>query len=132
MPVKVTRHYAELAKHSKPLQRLVKATPAETFDLQGAEDPGFQMDYAPVEGLLHKYEMGLLYTVSTCSAHCRFCYREELIARKTITRADGTTAPKGMAQIPDVTAYIIEHNRAVAANGGVHPETGREKLREIL
>ena len=26
------------------------------------------MDYSPVEGLLHKYEMGLMYVVSTCSA----------------------------------------------------------------
>ena len=84
MPVKVTRHYFDLATKSKPMQRLVKASPDETMDLAGSEDPGHQMDYSPVEGLLHKYEMGLLYTVSTCSAHCRFCYREELIARKEI------------------------------------------------
>lgn len=132
MPVKITRHYFELAKRSAAIQRIVKASPDETRDLAGSEDPGFQMDYSPVEGLLHKYEMGLMYVVSTCSAHCRFCYREELIARKEIKRQDGTVAKKGLAQIPEITEYIRAHNQAVARNGGVHPETGREKLREIL
>lgn len=132
MPVKVTRHFYELARRSAPLQRLVKASPDETLDLAGSEDPGYQMDYSPVEGLLHKYEMGLMYVISTCSAHCRFCYREELIARKEVARQDGTVAKKGLAQIPEIVAYIKAHNAQVAANGGVHPETGREKLREIL
>ena len=132
MPVKVTRHYYDLAQRSPSLRRIVKASPDETNDLQGSEDPGHQMDYSPVEGLLHKYEMGLMYVVSTCSAHCRFCYREELIARKDIERQDGTVAKKGLAQIPDITAYIRAHNELVASNGGVHPESGREKLREIL
>jgi lysine 2,3-aminomutase len=132
MPVKVTRHFFELATKSKPLQRLVKASPDETMDLAGSEDPGNQMDYAPVEGLLHKYEMGLLYVVSTCSAHCRFCYREELIARKEIKRADGTVAKKGLAKIPEVTAYVRSFNEAVAQNGGRHPVCNREKLREVL
>ena len=132
MPVKMTRHYFEMAKHSPNLQRIVKASPDETENLQGSEDPGFQMDYAPVEGLLHKYEMGLMYVISTCSAHCRFCYREELIARKEIERQDGTVAKKGLAQILDVTNYIRAHNEQVDENGGHHPESGREKLREIL
>jgi lysine 2,3-aminomutase len=132
MPVKVTRHYFELATKSLPMQRLVKASPDETRDLAGSEDPGHQMDYSPVEGMLHKYEMGLLYTISTCSAHCRFCYREELIARKEIERQDGTIAKKGLAEIPDVTGYIRDFNAKVVANGGRHPDSGREKLREIL
>jgi L-lysine 2,3-aminomutase len=132
MPVKMTRHYFEMAKRSPALKRIVKASPDETLNLEGSEDPGNQMDYSPVEGLLHKYEMGLMYVVSTCSAHCRFCYREELIARKEITRQDGTVAKKGLAQIPDIVGYIKEHNRIVEENGGLHPETGREKLREIL
>ena len=132
MPVKMTRHYFEIAKQSKAIQRLVKASPDETTDLAGSEDPGYQMDYSPVEGLLHKYEMGLMYVVSTCSAHCRFCYREELIAQKDIERQDGTVAKKGLAQIDEVTAYVRAHNKAVAENDGIHPETGREKLREIL
>ncbi|MCP3981759.1 MAG: hypothetical protein GY716_20855 [bacterium] len=132
MPVKVTRHYWDLAKNSAGLRRLVKASPDETLNLQGSEDPGHQMDYSPVEGLLHKYEMGLMYVISTCSAHCRFCYREELIAQKDIERQDGTVAKKGLAQIEDIVAYVKEHNAAVEQNGGLHPETGREKLREIL
>jgi L-lysine 2,3-aminomutase len=132
MPVKMTRHYFELAKNSEPLRQLVKARPEETADLQGSDDPGHQMDYSPVEGLLHKYEMGLMYVVSTCSAHCRFCYREELISRKEVERLDGTVAKKGMAQIDEISAYIHAHNKLVADNNGRHPETGREKLREVL
>jgi lysine 2,3-aminomutase len=132
MPVKITRHFFELAKDSKPLQRLVKASPDETLNLQGSEDPGFQMDYSPVEGLLHKYEMGLMYVISTCSAHCRFCYREELISRKEVERQDGSTAKKGLAQISEVTDYIRRHNAEVLDHDGVHPDSGREKLREIL
>jgi L-lysine 2,3-aminomutase len=132
MPVKVTRHYLDMARHSDSLKRLVKASPEETLNLAGSEDPGHQMDFSPVEGLLHKYEMGLLYTISTCSSHCRFCYREELIARKEIQRQDGTVAKKGLAKIKDVVSYIRSHNKKVADNGGLHPTTGREKLREIL
>ncbi len=132
MPVKITRHYAELAGTSNAIKKLVKASPDETDDLAGSEDPGHQMDFSPVEGLLHKYEMGLMYVVSTCSSHCRFCYREELIARKDIERADGSVAPKGLAQIGEVTDYVRSHNQLVADNGGVHPDTGRGKLREIL
>lgn len=132
MPVKITRHYFEQAKNSKAMQQLIKASPAETFDLAGSQDPGKQMDYSPVEGLLHKYEIGLIYVASTCSAHCRFCYREELIAKKDVARPDGAMAPKGLAKVEDVCNYIVEHNRIVESNGGVHPETGREKLREIL
>ena len=132
MPVKLTRHYFEMATSSLPLQKLVKASPDETVDLAGDPDPANQLDYSPIEGLLHKYEMGLLYVISTCSAHCRFCYREELIARKDIERADGTTKKKGLAKILEVTDYIRAHNAAVAANDGTHPETGRPKLREIL
>jgi len=132
MPVKITRHYFEQAKRSKPLQMLVKASPKETYDLDGAEDPGKQMSYSPVEGLIHKYELGLIYVASTCSAHCRFCYREELIAKKDIVRSDGTVAPKGLAQIVDIVDYIKEHNKIVSENGGRHSDTGREKLREIL
>jgi len=132
MPVKITRHFFELAKSSTALQKLVKASPDETLNLEGAEDPGNQMDYSPVEGLIHKYEMGLLYVISTCSSHCRFCYREELIARKEVERYDGTVEKKGLAQVAEVCEYIRAHNLAVEANGGRHPETGREKLREIL
>ncbi len=132
MPVKITRHYFEQARRSAPLQQLIKASPDETFDLTGSADPGKQMDYSPVEGLIHKYELGLIYVASTCSAHCRFCYREELIAKKDVVRPDGTVSPKGLAQVEEICDYVQEHNRLVDANGGIHPETGRERLREIL
>jgi lysine 2,3-aminomutase len=132
MPVKLTRHYFEMAQRSRPLQQLIKASPDETFDLAGAGDPGNQMDYSPVEGLIHKYELGLIYVASTCSAHCRFCYREELIAKKDVVRPDGTVAPKGLAQVDEICDYVRQHNRIVADNGGRHPETGRARLREIL
>ena len=132
MPVKITRHYFEQAKKSKPIQVLVKASPREMENLEGSEDPGKQMSYSPVEGLIHKYELGLIYVVGTCSAHCRFCYREELIAKKEVERPDGTVAAKGMASILDITNYVKAHNKIVADNGGRHPDTGREKLREIL
>ena len=132
MPVKLTRHYFEMATSSSALQRLVKASPDETVDLEGDPDPANQLDYSPIEGLLHKYEMGLLYVISTCSAHCRFCYREELIGRKEIERADGTLRKKGLANVQEIGDYIRTHNDAVARNGGSHPETGRPKLREIL
>ncbi len=132
MPVKITRHYFEQAKNSKAMQQLIKASPAETFDLTGSQDPGKQMDYSPVEGMIHKYELALIYVASTCSAHCRFCYREELIARKDVARPDGSMAPKGLAKVEEVCAYVQEHNRLVDANGGVHPNTGRGRLREVL
>jgi len=132
MPVKITNHYFQIAKNSKAIQTLVKASPKETFDLDGAPDPGNQMSYSPIEGLIHKYELGLIYVINTCSAHCRFCYREELIAKKEILREDGTIASKGLAKIPELVDYIQEHNRIVEENGGKHPETNREKLREIL
>ncbi len=132
MPVKMTRHYHDIARTSDAVRRIVKASTDETQDLAGSEDPGNQMDYSPVEGLLHKYEMGLMYVASTCSAHCRFCYREELIGRKEIERQDGSVAKKGLADILAVTDYIRSHNKAVADNGGRHPDSGREKLREIL
>ncbi len=132
MPVKITRHYFEQARNSPAMQTLIKASPKETLDLDGAPDPGKQMDYSPVEGLIHKYELGLIYVASTCSAHCRFCYREELITGKEVARPDGSVAPKGLAQIKDIVDYITDHNRRVDENGGRHPQTGREKLREIL
>ena len=60
------------------------------------------------------------------------CYREELIGRKDIERQDGSVGKKGLAQLDEITAYVRSHNELVAKNGGRHPESGREKLREIL
>ena len=46
MPVKMTRHFFEMAKNSRALQKIVKASPDETLCLVGSEDPGHQMDTA--------------------------------------------------------------------------------------
>ena len=73
-----------------------------------------------------------MYVVSTCSAHCRFCYREELIARKEISARTAPSPRRASRKIPEIVDYIRQHNAKVEANGGRHPETGREKLREIL
>lgn len=132
MPVKVTRHYFEQAQKSRAMRTLVKASPRETMDMEGTPDPAGQMQYSPVEGLLHKYELALIYVATTCSAHCRFCYREELIAGKEVERPDGSRAAKGLAQKDEVSAYIRAHNALVDDNDGVHPDTGRGKLREVL
>src|SRR5947207_2067116 len=37
MPVKITRHYYDLARTSAAIQRIVKADPAETMDLAGSD-----------------------------------------------------------------------------------------------
>ena len=132
MPVKITAHYLEMTQDSPALRTLVKASPDETLNLEGDPDPAGQLSYSPVDGLLHKYEMALLYVVSTCSAHCRFCYREELIARKDVERPDGEVRKKGMAKEAEVSEYITAHNAAVEANYGTHPDTGRPALREVL
>ena len=47
MPVKLTKHYFEIAKKSKSIQHIVKATPDETNDLDGSEDPGIKWITAP-------------------------------------------------------------------------------------
>ena len=112
MPVKITRHYFEKAKNSPALQTLIKASPKETFDLDGSQYPGKQLSYSPLEGMIHKYELALLYVASTCSAHCRFCYREELIAKKGIEREDGTMAPKGWRKSEKPPPTSMRHNCA--------------------
>ena len=38
MPVKMTRHFYEMAQNSIPLQNLVKANPDETLNLAGSEE----------------------------------------------------------------------------------------------
>lgn len=107
MRVKLTEHYLRLAKGSTALQNLVKARPDETDDLSGEADPSNQNRYSPLPGLLHKYEMILLYTAGTCSAHCRYCYRLDLFSKKT---------GKELTKIEDVEAYIKDYNSNVPAS----------------
>ncbi len=112
MKVKLTEYYLKLAQKSEALQNLVKARPEETLDLAGEADPSNQNRYSPLKGLLHKYEMILLYTAATCSAHCRYCYRLDLFSKKT---------GKELANIDEVVAYIRDHNQKVAQNKGKDP-----------
>ncbi|MGE4169178.1 MAG: hypothetical protein AB7F28_00470 [Candidatus Margulisiibacteriota bacterium] len=114
MKVKLTEHYLRLALQSKAIQNLVKARPEETEDLSGEADPSNQNKYSPLPGLLHKYEMILLYTAATCSAHCRYCYRLDLFSRKT---------GKEMASIDNVATYIRNYN-----NNPENPYPIREAL----
>ncbi len=129
MKVKISDHYNALVTGdsgmppSVALRNLVTARDEEVKDLSGEIDPSNQLSYSPAPGILHKYEMALLYVVKTCSAHCRYCYRLDLFTGKS---------GKPLAQIDAVRAYIDEHNEAANANNGFHPTTGRPVLREVL
>lgn len=117
MKVKCSRHYYEIAKQSRPVLNLIKARPEETYDMSGEVDPSNQNKYSPIPGLLHKYELCLVFVSKTCSAHCRYCYRLDLFSGKT---------QKETAKIEDVKDYIIAHNKKVKENNCVDPETGKE------
>lgn len=116
----ITRHYFELARNSKALQTLLGMSPQESLDLGGLSHPGRALNHSPVEGLIHKYELGLIHVTSTRSA----------LAREN-ERPNGIAAPQGLATIAEVAAYIARHNSEVAQNGGRHPTSRREKLREM-
>lgn len=121
MKVKISDWYRGLAEKSEPLRNLVKARAQETVDLSGEADPSNQLSYSPVDGLLHKYEMVLLYAAKTCSAHCRYCYRLDLFSGKT---------GKGMAKVEDVANYIVNHNAKAGKPGAVNPDT-KERIYPI-
>jgi len=121
----ITRHYFNLAGNSKALQALVKAGAQETADLGGTLDRSKQMNYRSVEGLIHKYELGLIYVAMTRRGR----RSEEPIAPE---ETDDAIAPRDLATMAGVAAYIARHNSDVAQNGGLHPTSRREKLREIL
>lgn len=101
MKVKISEHYLNLIKKNKNLENLVKARPEETIDLSGEIDPSNQNRYSPIPGLLHKYEMILLYTSNTCSSHCRYCYRFDLFTKKS---------GKEIANIDNIVDYITHFN----------------------
>ena len=132
MPVKMTRHFFEMARNSKPLQRLVKANPDETLNLAGSEDPGYQMDFAPVEG--HAAQIRNGPAVRGLHLHGTLPF---LLSRR-VDQPEGDRTPgwHRCQERPgkDQGRYRLHplHNEIVAANGGRHPETGREKLREVL
>jgi len=74
---------------SLPIAALILPRLEETFSLEGAKDPSNQMNFTPGSNslhgkLLHKYdEIVLGYASPTCSAHCRYCYRLDLLNKDT-------------------------------------------------
>lgn len=129
MKVKISDHYNQLvngrdgAPPSTALANLVTARGEEVADLSGEVDPSNQLKFSPIPGLLHKYDMALVYVALTCSAHCRYCYRSDLFSG---------VSGKSLAKPEEVAGYILEHNWACEAGGGFHPKTGRPPLKEVL
>ncbi len=106
LPPRITEYYHNLAKNSRAITNLIKARPEETNDLSGERDPSNQLRYSPVPGLLHKYELVLLYVVRACSSWCRYCYRSDFLTNKT---------EKEIASIEQICGYIADYNAKAAA-----------------
>lgn len=118
LPPRATGYYLELARKSEAVRNLIKARPEETEDLSGEADPSNQLKYSPVPGLLHKYELVLLYVVRACSSWCRYCYRSDFLTGKT---------EKDTASIHEISAYITDHNEKAEAG-----KTDKPRIREAL
>lgn len=101
LPPRATKYYMELAQKSEAIRNLIKARPKEMEDLSGEKDPSNQLKYSPVPGMLHKYELVLLYVVRVCSSWCRYCYRSDFLTSKT---------EKDIASITKITEYIKNYN----------------------
>lgn len=101
LPPRATEYYMELATKSESIKNLIKARPEEMEDLSGQRDPSNQLKYSPVPGLLHKYELVLLYVVRACSSWCRYCYRSDFLTGKT---------EKDIGSIEEIVDYIKGHN----------------------
>lgn len=119
LPPRATRYYMDLASRSPSLTNLIKARPEETDDLSGQRDPSNQLKYSPVPGLLHKYELVLLYVVRACSSWCRYCYRSDFLTGKT---------EKDIGSIHEITEYIRNHNQKATA----HNKPGMSVAEEII
>lgn len=119
LPPRATAYYLDLAKRSEAVKNLIKARPEEMDDLSGEADPSNQLKYSPVPGLLHKYELVLLYVVRACSSWCRYCYRSDFLTGKT---------SKDTGSIHEITGYITRHNKMVE-NGEI---TDKPRIREAL
>jgi lysine 2,3-aminomutase len=119
MPIKATDWYINLAARSEPLTQLIKATPDETADLSGSARPADHSAFSPMPGLVHMYPGIVRISVaSTCSAHCRYCYQQEHLAKRPSS---------GLVQIGDVQRYIRTHN-ALAREQGDSATLIREAL----
>jgi lysine 2,3-aminomutase len=125
LPPRATEYYMELARNSEAVKNLIKARPEEMEDLAGERDPSNQLKYSPVSGMLHKYELILLYVVRACSSWCRYCYRSDFLTSKT---------EKEIANVDEVVAYVKAHNERVATLTDADVSTPEEKfpIREAL
>lgn len=117
LPPRATDYYRNIALKSQAITNLIKARPEETQDLSGERDPSNQLRYSPVPGLLHKYELVLLYVVRACSSWCRYCYRSDFLTNKT---------EKDIASIEEICTYIVSYNeRSAAYNAARTPDQER-------
>lgn len=107
LPPRVTDYYKALALKVPGIMNLIKARAEETQDLSGEADPSNQLKYSPVSGLLHKYELVLLYVVRACSSWCRYCYRSDFLTNKT---------EKDIASIEEICSYITGYNEKAAVH----------------
>lgn len=111
---------------SKALAALVLPRLEETLDLSGEKDPSNQSAYSPDDERFfgkigHKYsEIVIGYTALACSAHCRYCYRLDLL---------GKTSNKTILKPENLGALMIEHNEAYEKNNGIDPKTGKKTFR---
>lgn len=125
LPPRATKYYMDLARTSSAITNLIKARPEETEDLSGEADPSNQLRYSPVEGLLHKYELILLYVVRACSSWCRYCYRSDFLTSKT---------EKDIARVEDIMQYVRDYNAKVETLTDADISTPEERfpIREAL
>lgn len=141
MPAKLSPHTIKLVKGyealidgetiqvppSQAIHNLVVPQQAEVADGVGEIgefDPSGQHHYIPFPGAMHKYNMMRLNIIPTCASHCRYCYVSDFLSRNN--------PDKRAANMEDAVNYVRDHNEAVIANGGTHPETGKPLLQEIL
>lgn len=117
LPPRATKYYMDLAGTSEAITNLIKARPEETNDLSGERDPSNQLRYSTVDGLLHKYELILLYVARACSSWCRYCYRSDFLTNKT---------EKDIANVDEVMAYVRSHNEKVKKINAETP--GQDKI----
>lgn len=113
LPPRATAYYMDLASRSQAIRNLIKARPEESEDLSGEKDPSNQLKYSPVPGMLHKYELVLLYVVRACSSWCRYCYRSDFLTGKT---------EKDIGSIQEITSYIKSHNEKCFKTNKVEDE----------
>ncbi len=97
MPGKVTDWYARLASRSAALAEMVKATPAETENMDGDLGISDQATYSPRRGISHMYPEIARFSIGpTCSCYCRSCCQNVYLSKPS----------DGLVSIDDIVSYI--------------------------